>query len=296
MNIRRLAVFFKFTKEQSKALLFLFSIIVILQFIYFYADFSSDAVEDETQKQHWLSMQSKIDVLKKEKAEYVVKIYPFNPNFITDYKGYKLGMSVVEIDRLLLFRKQNKYVNSAEDFQKITKVSDSLLNIISPYFKFPSWVKNKKEFKGFSNSYEKKFRSKEKIVIKDINKASQEDLIKIYGIGEVTSLRILKAREALGGFVTMEQIRLIWGLSPEAIEGLLSHYKVDGLPAFKKLDVNNASLKEISQFHYFNYGLARNIITYRSMNGDFRSVEDLIKIKDFPVENAKIISLYLDFN
>jgi len=296
MNIKRLATFFKFTNEQNKALLFLFSVIVVLQGIYFFADFSSDAVEDDKQKQQWLSLQSKIDILKKEKAEYVVKIYPFNPNFITDYKGYKLGMSVVEIDRLLLFRKQNKYVNSAEEFQKVTKVSDSLLNTISPYFKFPSWVNSKKEFKGFSNSYQKKFSSGEKIVLKDINKATQEDLIKIYGIGEVTSLRILKEREVLGGFAIMEQIRLVWGLSPEAIEGLLSHYKVDKVPVFKKLDINNASLKEISQFHYFNYGLARSIITYRSMNGDFKNIEDLIKIKDFPVENAKIISLYLDFN
>ena len=32
------------------------------------------------------------------------KIYPFNPNFITDYKGYKLGMNSKEINRLLLYR------------------------------------------------------------------------------------------------------------------------------------------------------------------------------------------------
>ena len=36
-------------------------------------------------------------------------IYPFNPNFISDYKGYKLGMSIQEIDRLHQYRAQNKY-------------------------------------------------------------------------------------------------------------------------------------------------------------------------------------------
>ena len=39
------------------------------------------------------------------------KVYPFNPNFITDFKGYKLGMSTEEIDRLLDYRKKNKWLN-----------------------------------------------------------------------------------------------------------------------------------------------------------------------------------------
>jgi len=46
-------------------------------------------------------------------------IYPFNPNFITDY-GYKLGMTSEEINRLLNYRATNKWINSAEEFQKFT--------------------------------------------------------------------------------------------------------------------------------------------------------------------------------
>lgn len=57
-------------------------------------------------------------------------------------------MSTQEIDRLLAFRKENKYVNSAEEFQQVTKVSDSLLKIISPFFKFPDWIQKKNNFKA----------------------------------------------------------------------------------------------------------------------------------------------------
>jgi hypothetical protein len=32
-------------------------------------------------------MQSKIEQYKGLNSEYIVKVYPFNPNFITDYKG-----------------------------------------------------------------------------------------------------------------------------------------------------------------------------------------------------------------
>jgi hypothetical protein len=32
------------------------------------------------------------------------------------------------------------------------------------------------------------------------------------------------------------------------------------------------------------------------MNGDIKNIEDLIKIRGFPIEKAKIIALYLDFD
>jgi DNA uptake protein ComE-like DNA-binding protein len=275
-------------------ILLLFALIVIFQLGYYFVDFSSFSTTSP-EKEKWLSLQSQIDSMKQQKLNYIPKIYPFNPNFISDYKGYKLGMSVLEIDRLLAFRKGNKYVNSPKEFQDITKVSDSLLNAMSPYFKFPDWGNNKKEFKDYKKYPNTAFAKKEKTVLIDINKATQEDLIKIYGIGEAISLRILKLKESLGGFVSMEQMKDVWGLSPEVIENLDSHFKVSELPSLKKIDINNASIKELSQFPYFNYQLAKQIVTFRSMNGDFKNVNDLTKIKGLSIDKANIIALYLDF-
>lgn len=294
MTFKTISAYFKFSREQRTSLFLLFAIIIVLQLVYFYVDFSS-LTKNSPEKEKWLSLQSQIDSMKQEKMDYVPKIYPFNPNFITDYKGYKLGMSVPEIDRLLAFRKENKYVNSPKEFQAVTKVSDSLLKAIAPYFKFPDWVNNKKEFKDYKNYPNTAFAKKEKIVVIDINQATQEDLIKIYGIGEAISLRILKLKESLGGFVSMEQMKDVWGLSPEVIENLNSHFKVSVLPNLKKIDINNASIKELSQFPYFKFPLAKQIVTYRSMNGDIKNKEDLSKIKDFPVDKIAIIALYLDF-
>ena len=294
MVLETIKSFFNYSRSQRTGLFILFTTIVALQLAYFFVDFSSFS-KDTPEKEKWMSLQSHIDSLKQEKLDYVPKIYPFNPNFITDYKGYKLGMSVQEIDRLFAFRKQNKYVNSAQEFQVVTKVSDSLLNAISPYFKFPDWVKNKKEFKDYKKFPSKAFDKKEKIVVIDINQATQEDLIKIYGIGEAISMRILKYKESLGGFVAMEQMTEIWGLSPEVIEKLNTHFKVSASPNIKKIDINNASIKELSLFPYFKYPISKNIVTFRSMNGDIKNSEDLTKIKGMSIEKAKIIALYLNF-
>ena len=294
MTFKIIQSYFKFSKGQRLGILLLFALIVIFQLGYYFVDFSSLSTTSP-EKEKWLSLQSQIDSMKQQKLNYIPKIYPFNPNFISDYKGYKLGMSVSEIDRFLAFRKGNKYVNSPKEFQDVTKVSDSLLNAISPYFKFPDWVNNKKEFKDYKKYPNTAFAKKEKTVIIDINKATQEDLIKIYGIGEAISLRILKLKESLGGFVSMEQMNDVWGLSPEVIENLNSHFKVSELPNLKKIDINNASLKELSQFPYFNSQLAKQIVTFRSMNGDFKNVNDLTKIKGLSIDKAIIIALYLDF-
>ncbi|MGQ7946689.1 ComEA family DNA-binding protein [Flavobacterium sp. WC2509] len=246
-------------------------------------------------KQQWLSLQAEVDSLKIEKSNERPKRYPFNPNFISDYKGYKLGMTVEEIDRLLAFRKENKYVNSAKEFQNVTKVSDSLLNAIAPFFKFPDWVNHKKENNHYKDFSKSAFAKKEKIAVMDINQATQQDLIKVNGIGEIISLRILTQKDKLGGFVSMEQLKDVWGVSPEVILNLNKHFVVAKLPNLSKIDINNASLKELSQFFYFKYDLARQIVKYRSMNGDFKNIDDLIKINGFPVDKASFITLYLSF-
>jgi DNA uptake protein ComE-like DNA-binding protein len=294
MNFKQMIDFFKFTKEQRRGIFFLFGIVIVLQLVYFFVDFNP-IQEKDSSKQKWLVLQDEVDSLKSHSLKQKIKIYPFNPNFISDYKGYKLGMSVEEIDRLLAFRKQNKYVNSVKEFQDVTKISDSLLGVIAPYFKFPDWVNHKKEFKeypGFSNN---SFKKKETIVKIDINQATQEDLIKVNGIGEVISLRIITQKEKLGGFVSMEQLKEVWGISPEVILKLTKNFAVTELPNFVKIDVNNASLKELSQFFYFKKDIAREIVKYRSMNGDFKSIDDLVKINGFPIEKANFISLYLSF-
>jgi DNA uptake protein ComE-like DNA-binding protein len=294
MSLENLKSHFKYSKSQRNGIFVLLFLIVSFQVIIFTADFSLLETPNP-EKQKWLSLQAQIDSLKQQKRDYIPRIYPFNPNFITDFKGYKLGMSTLEINRLLAFRKTNKYANSAKEFQNVTKVSDSLLSAISPYFKFPDWVTNKKSSNYVDYKNNAPFK-KEKIVVIDINQASQDDLIKVYGIGPALSERILKEKDKLGGFVSMEQMNDIWGLSPEVIEKLNQHFKVSAAPNLKKLNINASTVKELMQFPYFKYALAKQIVTFRSMSGEIRNIEDLTKIKDFPIDKVKIIALYLEFN
>lgn len=268
-------------------------------FIYWFNNQKDTTSLDLTpEEKNWLLAQNEIDSLKEVAQENSNKIYPFNPNFISDYKGYKLGMSEAQIDKLHQFRKQNKYVNSNAEFQKLTGVSNEWMKLYAIYFKFPDWVTNKtsKNYQSkYENTYQKFDKKETKIVVQDLNKADQVELEKVYMIGEKLAVRILSEREKFGSFASMDQLGFIWGISPEAIADLNKKFQIKSSENLKKININTSTIKELQQFPYFNYTIAKNIVTFRSMNGDFKSSEDLTNVKQFPLEKLKIIALYLEF-
>jgi DNA uptake protein ComE-like DNA-binding protein len=287
----QLKSYFIFSKSHRVGIVLLLLLIVIAQLCYFFVSNQKAINSEDTQ---WLLAQNEIDSIKQQMATKKDTIYPFNPNFISDYKGYKLGMSIQEIDRLHQYRAQNKYVNSAAEFQKVTLVSNAVLEKISPYFKFPEWVSAKQEK---SNKTFQAYvpREKKEVIVIDINLATKEDLIEVYGIGEKLADKILIEKGKFGGFVSMEQFQFIWGISPEAIQDLQKRFVVKNTNSIIKIAINDLSIKELSKFPYFNYSLAKEIVIYRTMNNGIKEISDLTKIKGMPNEKIKIIALYLEF-
>lgn len=290
-----------FTKKQQQGILALIMLIVFSQFCYFlYKNKSNTDVLELTDEQKiWLASQKINDSLKLADTSQAYKIYPFNPNFITEYKGYQLGMKLVEIERLHAFREQNKYVNSAQEFQQVTKVSDSVLNAIKPYFKFPDWVTNKKnkntfQSQNYTTSFTDKF-TKEEIQIKDFNHASVDDLMLLPGIGEAFANRIVQERDKYNGFMTINQIDDVWGLSPQAIQNVKKYFIVKDISSINKIKINEAAVSEISKLPYIRYNLARDIVIYRSKYGDFKSENELVNVSNFPADKIETIKLYIIF-
>lgn len=282
---------FMFSKKQRSGIFLLLLLIVALQCLYFFVDFSSnEVVVDENEL---IKYQNELDSLRKVEVENnKPKLYPFNPNYITDYRGYTLGMTNEEIDRLLAFRKENKWVNSAQEFQNVTKISDSLLAVISPYFQFPEWVTSPKqniEMKFQKNLSLKTFDQKQ-----DLNTATAQQLQMINGIGEVLSERIVNYRNKfIGGFISDIQLQDIYGLSPEVIERIMNEFTVKTPRDIKKININNATVDQLVTVQYIDYEIAHYIIEERTLREGFKSLDELMKVKNFPIKKIEIIKLYL---
>jgi DNA uptake protein ComE-like DNA-binding protein len=240
------------------------------------------------------NLQVRIDSLKNASlTSDTLKIYPFNPNFISDFKGYTLGMSVAEIDKLHNFRETNKFVNSAAEFQKVTKVSDSLLKIISPYFKFPEWVTRQKYKPVMVNRVKNVDAIAEIVIWKDLNTATADELREINGIGEKLSTRIIKFRNRLGGFLVDDQLFEVYFLDEEVAKRILKKFKVISKPNIVKININTATAYEMSKLIYIQKEVAERIVNYRNLNGSIKSLNELLKIEEFPAERIDRIDLYL---
>ncbi|MCL7752903.1 helix-hairpin-helix domain-containing protein [Polaribacter sp. Z022] len=283
---------FWYNKSQRNGIFFLVTLIIIFQLIIVFVDFTSNNKID-LKTSEVLAFRNQIDSLKSVELENrKPKIYPFNPNYITDFKGEQLGMSIEEIDRLLLFRKTNKFVNSKSEFQKVTKVSDSLLNKISPYFKFPEWVTKRNQITS-KNLYSSNNIKKISISTSDINKATAEDFKTIRGIGEAYSERIVKYRTKLQGFTYNNQLNEVWGLDQEVVKKVLSVFKIIEKPIIKKVNVNTVSFKDLLKKPYIDYNLCKKIFEYRDEVAELQNISELKNISGFPLDKYDRIVLYL---
>lgn len=282
---------FKFSKEQRNGIFLLLALIVVLQCVYFFAVPLSAPEDFQINNDELLKFTNEIDSLRQVEIENSKpKIYPLNPNYITDYKGSTLGMSNEEIDRLLNYRKQNKWINSAAQFQQVTRISDSLLEAISPYFKFPEWVENPKPKSNFSqNNKPKTYAQKQ-----DLNTATAQQLQKVSGVGKVLSERIVKFRNKhMGGFVADVQLNDVYGLTPEVVERIKEQFTVKTPSPVKKINLNSATVSELVTVPHIDYDLAAQIVEQGQLREGFKSFEELKKVNGFPSNKIEIIKLYL---
>ena len=286
---------FQFSKQQRSGIFLLLLIILFVQGFYHFVlpkllDTDHDFASNDANVSALIKQIDSLKAIQLEKRK--PKIYPFNPNFITDYKGYTLGLSNQEIDRLIAFRKQDKWVNSVKQFQDVTKVSDSVLDKISPYFKFPDWVTNPKPKQtNFKTGYSKTVKTEAQKL--DLNSATAIQLQKVYGVGPSYSERIIKFRNKINGFHSFIELQQVYGLTPEVIQNIKADFTIKTPRAITKIALNTATKEQLVTIKYIDYEIAHNIIEERTLRDGFKSIDELTKVNGFPVNKLEIIKLSL---
>ena len=241
---------FILSKPQRGAILILLVLLIAVQLYRLLVNSPELSPVDLSQAQ---SYQTQLDSLRiKENAQTPI-VYQYNPNYLTDYRAYTLGLPPEAFDKLLRYRQTNSYVNTPKQFQEVTKLSDSLMEKLLPQLKF-----SKPLFKS---------KTKNRIVLKkDINKASASDFQEVSGIGAVLSERIVKYRSFLSGFSVLEQCYEVYGLDSLVVQRLWERFEIQSLPEIERLDLTTVSLQELEQIPYLNRADARKIIAHRTKN------------------------------
>lgn len=180
-------------------------------------------------------------------------------------------------------KKPNPVVKTNEDFTKFLselKNSDSLK------------IKHRKIYsQNIYDTYIPKISKGETI---EINKADTTQLKRIPGIGTAYANRIVKYRNLLGGFTTLNQLNEVWGIDPDLFNKITPYLTIDS--TIQKLKINSASIKELVKHPYINYEQAKVIIDIRSRKGKIESTNRLGLLEEFTQKDILRLTPYLDFD
>jgi len=223
------------------------------------------------------------------------KLFYFDPNQITQEQFQQLGLKEFIAKRIINYRAKGGHFKKKEDILKIYDFPKKLYVELEPYIQIKK-NENQKLLSEFENkNQEKKFEKKaiQKLTNFDLNTADTTQLKLINGIGTGYAKRIVKYRDALGGFYDSNQVREVYGLPPATSDELLKYAFIKAV--VKKINVNSATINDLDKHPYISYKLASLIVNYRTQHGNFKSVEDLNHIKALDKDILSKFAPYLEF-
>jgi len=114
-----------------------------------------------------------------------------------------------------------------------------------------------------------------KVVLININSADSIELQVIRGIGPVLSKRIVKYRYLLGGFVSREQLKEVYGIDEERYRQIEKQVYADS-SGIRYILLNQVDRYTLSRHPYLNESQAEAIINFRKVKGSLERPEQLL--------------------
>jgi competence protein ComEA len=212
-------------------------------------------------------------------------LFTFDPNTVTEQELMLLGLSEKQSRSILNFRTKGGRFRKAEDFEKMYAIPAHTYLKLKPYISIS--IGESQQADSYHKPDKEKKEHRETALI-ELNTATAEDLDKLPMIGLSRAERIIKYREALGGFINIEQLKEVFGIDSTVFAAIENRIRAD--PSRIRLTrVNDDSLRH----PYLPYKLIKVIREYRKQHGNFTSVGDMRNITLFNDDIYRKIAPYL---
>jgi competence protein ComEA len=203
-----------------------------------------------------------------------IKLFEFDPNSISDKEWKKLGLRDRTIKTIRNYLEKGGRFREPRDLKKIYGLYDDEFERLLPFIRIE---KSTSSSFHINPGIEKKDISRMKELKVEINSADTIAFIELPGIGPKLAARIVKFRERLGGFYSVEQVGETFGLADSVYQKIKPLLYLDN-PAVQKLDINIASADELKAHPYIRWELSKLIIAYRTEHGPFKSLDEIKNI------------------
>lgn len=224
------------------------------------------------------------------------------------------GIGIEIADRIVSYRSENGDFGTVDGLLEVNGIGNGKLDNIRPYIyvseDFSISVSTETEFSEHSDVSVSSVISTEtqavvsetiieeevttvitvdEVLYIDINSAGVEELILLEGIGEATAEKIISYRREHNGFSSKEDIMNVKGIGEKKYAAIEKYIYVSDVQmtitaeyeqsSVGKVNINTADKDELMNLDGIGDTLADRIISYRSENGAFNSVQDIMKVK-----------------
>ena len=107
--------------------------------------------------------------------------------------------------------------------------------------------------------------------------------------------RIVKYRNLLGGFVSLEQLMEVYGMEGQTLQRIGPYIYIDSA-RIEKIDINSAGFHTLLRHPYLEYNDVKSLLNYRDIQGHIGSVREIWEYGLLGDSTLKRIAPYLLFS
>lgn len=280
-----------FTKKERTGIIVLLILIILVNSIsHIYGDFYNssnrptdsallrytallDAIDTTPATTHYNNYQASQIDNPANPSNHPDQRFRFNPNTLTPSGWQQLGIKEKTIATIQKYISKGGKFRTADDLDKIWGLQNDAASL-KPYVR----IEKARDSPPPPQHYPVKQYTRQSI---DINTADSLAWLSLPGIGPSFTKRILKFRDKLGGFYSIEQVAETFGL-PDSVFKLIRPQLIMNSTVSRFINLNTATIDELKNHPYIRYTYSNAIIQYREQHGKFTSVDDLKKILIIP--------------
>lgn len=285
---QQLKDFLSFGKSERNAILFLVLLIVVVVLLPgIYASRLKPEVMNkdgfaaeieafmELDRQSSAVSQQDFDFSSPDKSVGRMKFTPFDfdPN-VLDEKGWiALGFSERQAAGIAKYVSKGARFKTAEDLKRVYAINEEVYAILEPYVK----INQSSAVSTYPEKERKPGYAAYDIFTAELNSSDSATLVQVRGIGPAFAKRIIRYREKLGGFASVNQLLEVYGMDSTRYAQMSKGVFVD-TSLIRKINVNTCSLEEFRKHPYIDYYIAKALVDARIRKGNFSSAADIKSI------------------
>lgn len=223
-----------------------------------------------------------------QEQQDTLRPFPFDPNTVSLDSLLDMNLPPRTARTIIRYREKGGQFRRKADLLKIYGLDSALYIGLEPFIRISGPSYSSREGKRYAR---REGRPRQATKVIQINQAGREEWQGLYGIGPVLSQRIVRFRDGLGGFTSVEQLRETYGLADSVFQQIRPFLKLE--KGVQKIDINRCSVESLAAHPYISWKLARRILSYRDQHGPFKELDSLKEIRELPEDFFDKVVPYL---